>query len=243
MISLKNISENLGLISLTILIGTLVRLYVYYLRFNLNILPLIDLSEIPQYSIDIFLIIFVAAIFLSSYLFTILRWRKKPELDANASRRVLGKISTVTSSILMVGSMLTMALIVHLTYLPDKMIFWALIPAIGYSLFLIYATIKANNEEVLKTQYGALFYPILFSIIISIYIGIACFEAQVIQKNKYVVFKYENKIIKSNESYYSIGSTNNYYLMYNECSNVTSIFERDKISSFSCFKLKKHHKE
>jgi hypothetical protein len=52
MFSIKRIVQNLTQLSILIFICSFVRLYIYYSEFSIDIIPYIDISEVPKYTLD-----------------------------------------------------------------------------------------------------------------------------------------------------------------------------------------------
>lgn len=237
MIPFDKIKDNIGIISLAVLIATFTRLYIYYSIFHINIIPFIDLSEIPKYSIDIFVFGVIGFGLIFGFLMVTLQGRIK----FGKQNKYSSVGHKLTYAGIMLANGLTCTFMLYRAkgqYSPGGMA-WGLsgIAITILSSLILFDT--KQREDFSTSKFINIYWPLQFLFLIIFSIQFGFLERLLINKNNRVVFLYdEKKLIQSTENYYPIGSTSNYYFMYNEASDVTTIYDRDKISRFTTFKLK-----
>lgn len=254
MLSIKRIVENITQIGIVILLGSFVRLYIYYYWFNIDIVSSIDLSEVPKYSIDVFLVLFfllssnvlmffkVSITERMTIIGSIVRSIPKKEVSekttANRINQLILWLLIMFSSMLIWGLKIYQHVISTYTYFIMGLTLFCIILIISYIFFIIKpADIKnAGNRKInLKS--------VLIVSLIAVYLTfnalIGAFQIITLKKdNEQVSFCYQEQTINSNDKFYVIGETSKYLFMYDEKLNKSFIFSKSDLKYFSIQRVK-----
>lgn len=243
MVQANIVFKNISAISVVVLVCTFVRLYVYYIKYNVNIVSYIDISEIPKYSIDLFIFAFIVFWGLFNVP-TYTEHNKTKPVDITAKVKFMKRFTYFVS---FVTVFLTYKLYTSLTeYIKNWDMYHILvgintiliITAILFSIWLV------QNEKPKKKDINGFMKTLVLCNLIALSINLGCLQGYEWTPREHVVFVYNNKtIVKSTSSYYNIGQTSRYYFMYNEVSKITQIFTQDKITYLSIIKAKPSNKE
>lgn len=199
-------------------------------------MPFIELSEIPKYSIDLFVFTFVIIAYATRS--DIIESDDLEDQEA-LSKKFKWKLNLIMG-LFPITSFLLYKCYFGLTTHHNRNGYYFLTGVTGlliiFGLFLFVCVsqrqMKSVSQELVnKLKLITMMNLITFSIILG------CFQGYEWKPRHQVVFLYDNKtIIKSTPHFYYVGATSKYYIMFNEDNNVSSIFSVDKISYMNIIK-------